>query len=155
MKKSAMSDSSRITIAGEKRFIAFPKRDVSMHAAAVIGEEWLGHKSDRFVVPLGHVAHDVFVILHVVGHLFHRREPNVDFGLTRGRDFVMLALDRNASLLQFETHFIANVLQGVGWRHRKITLLCADLVTEIGKFFARAVPMRFGAFDLIKGGIRG
>src|SRR2546423_2015673 len=126
-----------------------------MHAAAIIGEEWLRHKSDGFVVPLGHVAHDVFVVLHVVCHLLHRGETNVDLSLTRGRDFVMLALDRNARLLQLETHFIANVLQGVGWRYRKITFLCTDLVTEIGKFFPRAVPMRFYTFDLIKGGIRG
>src|SRR5205085_9350469 len=75
--------------------------------------------------------------------------------LTRRRDFVMLALDRHARLLQLETHFIAIVLQGVGWWHRKITFLCADLVTEIGKCFARTVPMRFGALDLIKGGVRG
>src|SRR6476619_4224044 len=97
---------SRVTVAGEKRFIAFPKRDASMHAAAVIGEEWLGHKSDGFVVPLGHVAHDVFVVLHVVCHLFNRGETNVDFSLARGRDFVVLALDRDARLLQLETHFI-------------------------------------------------
>ena len=117
-----------------------------MHAAAVIGEERLGHESDRFVVPLRHVAHDVFVILHVVGHLLHRREPNVDLGLARGRDFVMLALDRDARLLQLETHFIANVLQGVGRRDRKISFLCANLVTEIREFFARAVPMRLRRF---------
>ena len=146
---------SSVTVAGEKRFIAFPKRDVGMHAAAVIGEEWLGHKGDRFVVPLGHIAHDVFVVLHVIGHLFHRSETNVDLSLTRGRDFVMLALDRDTRLLQLETHFIANVLQGIGWRHRKITFLCANLVTEIRKFFPRAIPMRFCALDLVEGGIRG
>ena len=113
-----------------------------MHAGAVIAEERLGHESDGLVVPLGHVADDVFVVLHVVGHLFQRRETNVDLGLAGGRDFVMLALDRDAGFLQLETHFVANVLQGVGRRHREITFLCADLVTEIGKFFARAVPMR-------------
>ena len=83
---------------------------------AVIAEERLGHESDRFVVPLGDVAHDVFVILHVVGHHFQRREPDVDFGLARGRDFVMLALDRDAGFLQLEAHFVADVLQGVGRR---------------------------------------
>ena len=99
------------------------------------------------VVSLGDVAHDVFVILHGVAHAFERREPDIDLGLAGGGDFVMLALDRNAGFLQLQTHLIANVLQAVHRRDREVTFFRANLVTEIWKFFARAVPMSFDAID--------
>ena len=95
----------------------------------------------------GDVADDVFVILHVVAHRLERRETDIDLGLAGGRDFVMLALDRDAGFFEFEAHFVADVLQRVGRRDREITFLRADLVTEIWKLFARAVPMSFAAID--------
>src|SRR4029077_6865582 len=84
-----------VTVSSKERFALFPKRHVGMHAAAVVSEDWFRHERDRFVVAVGDVAQDVFVILHVVAHAFYRRETNVDLGLTCRCDFVMLALDRD------------------------------------------------------------
>src|SRR6185369_17682339 len=66
-----------VAVPGEKRFVAVPKRNVSVHAAAVVAEDWLWHEGHRSVVPLGDVAQDVFVVLHVVAHAFERRVTNV------------------------------------------------------------------------------
>ena len=99
-----------VAVPSKEWFIAFPKRDVGVHAAAVIGKERLGHESNGFVVSLGHVADDVFVVLHVVGHFFQWRETNVDLRLAGGGDFVMLPLNRHARFFQLKTHFVANIL---------------------------------------------
>jgi len=90
----------------------------------------------------------VFVVLHVVGHSFIGGESNVDLSLTRGRELrdAGARSERPPSPTR-DTFHCDCPARWSGWRHRKITFLCADLVTEIGKFFPRTVPMRFGAFD--------
>ena len=150
MKKSAISLKPGVTVAGEERFAIFPKRHVGVHAGAVVAEERLRHERDGLVVLLRDVPDDVFVILHVVGHLLHRSETDVDFGLAGGGDFMMLALDRDAGFLQLETHLVADVLQGVGRRNREIAFLRANFVAEIREFFLAAVPMAFRAIDEVE-----
>jgi len=123
---------------------------VGVHPRAVITEERLRHKRDRLVVLSRDVPHDVFVILHVVAHRLERRETNIDFGLSSRGHLVMLALDRDAGFLKFQAHLVADVLQRVGGRDRKITLLRPDLVTEVGKLLPLAVPMSFAAVDRVE-----
>src|SRR5260370_21071648 len=101
-------------------------------------------------MPLGHVADDVFVILHRIGHVLERREPNVDLRLTGSGDFVMLFVDRNAGFLDLERHFVANVLQRIHRWRREIPFLWSNLVAEIRKLLARAVPMSLDALDLME-----
>ncbi len=80
-------------------------------------------------------------MLKVVRHHLHRCETKIDFGLARGGDFVVLTLNGNASLLELETHFVADVLLAVGRGDGEVTLFRANLITEIRKLLARAVPM--------------
>ena len=141
---------SGVTVSGEERFPIFPKRHVGVHARTVIAVKRLRHEGDSFVVFLRHVAHDVFVILQVVRHRFHRGETDVDFRLTRGRDFMMLALDRDSGFLQLKAHLVANILQTVGRSDREIAFLGTNLVTEVGKFLPRAVPMAFRAVNQVE-----
>ena len=138
---------ARVAVPSEKRFPIFPERHVGVHAGAVIAEERLGHEGDAFVVPLGHVSDDVLVVLQVIRHHFHRREANIDLRLTRGGDFMMLALDRDACLLHLQAHLVANVLQAVGRPDWEVAFFRANFVTEIWKFFPGAVPMPFRAVD--------
>ena len=126
-----------------------------MHARAVVAKERLRHEGHRLVVLPRDVADDVLVVLHVVAHRLERREADIDFGLAGGRDFVMLALDRDAGFLKFQAHFVADVLQRVGRRDREIAFLRADLVTEIWKFFALAVPMSLAAIDRVGRAVAG
>src|SRR5439155_734046 len=142
-----------ITVPGEKRFAIFPERNVGVHAGTVVAMDRLGHERDAFVVLLRHVAEDVFVILEVVGHLFHRREPDIDLRLAGCRDLVMLPLNWDAGFLELEAHLVANVLQTVGWTNREVALFRTNLVTEIRKFLAGAVPMAFRAVDEMEGRI--
>ena len=142
-----------VAVAGEKRFVLFPERDVGVHARAVITEERLRHEGHRLVVLPRDVADDVFVILHVVAHDLERRETNIDFGLSRGGDLVMLAFDRDAGFLHLEAHFIADVLERVCRRDREITFLCPDLVAEVRKLFPAAIPMPFAAVDHVGGAV--
>src|SRR3954449_9203976 len=136
-----------VTISGEERFPVLPKRHVGVHPGAVVAEEWFGHEGHALVVLLRHVPDDVFVVLHPVAHLLHRSETDVDLGLARGCDFVMLALNRDAGLLQLQTHLVANILEAVRRPDREITFFRANLVTEIWELFPRAIPMPFGTID--------
>src|SRR5262245_4756969 len=137
----------RVAVPREERFAVFPKRDVGMHTAAIVSKDWFRHEGHRSVVPLGNIPQDVFVVLHVVAHGFEGRVTDVDLCLAGCRDFVMLAFNRHACFLELQTHFIANVLQCVHRRDWEIPFLRPNLVTEIWKFFARAVPMSFDAID--------
>src|ERR1700722_1104905 len=139
-----------VTISGEERFIAVPKRYVSVHAGAVIGEGGLRHEGHGLVVPLGDVAQDIFVILHVIAHAFEWRETDIDFGLAGRRDLVMLAFNWDAGALELKTHFVANVLLTVHRRDGKITFFRANFVPEVWEFFSGAVPVPFATFDLMK-----
>ena len=82
-----------IAVTGEQRLAALPQRLVSVHAAAVVLEDGLGHEGDGFAVLVGNVLHDVFVEQHVVGGLDQRIEAQVDFGLAAGGDFVVMAFN--------------------------------------------------------------
>src|SRR6266699_6518612 len=133
-----------VAIPGEERFVVFPKRYVGMHAAAIVSEDWFRHEGHGSVVPFGDISQDVFVVLHVVAHALERRVTNVDLCLAGSCHFVMLALNRHAGFLELQTHFVADVLQRVHWRDRKVPFLRSNLVTEVWKFLAPAVPMSFG-----------
>src|SRR5436190_2190670 len=63
---------------------------------------------------------------------------------------MVLALDRHACFLQLQTHFVANVLQRIHRRDWKVTFLRPNLVPEVWKLFASAVPMSFGAIDDVR-----
>src|SRR5690349_24889762 len=67
----------------------------------------------------------------------------------------MLALDCYTGFLQLQTHFIADVLQRVHRRDREITFFRANLVAEVWKFLARAVPVSFGAVHSVRGRVPG
>src|SRR5207248_10339396 len=79
-----------VTVAGKERFFVFPKRHVGVHARPVIGKVRFRYERDRFVVTLGDVTQDALVILHVVAHAFEGVVPDVDLGLSRCRELVML-----------------------------------------------------------------
>ena len=120
---------------------------MGVHAAAVVTEDWFWHEGHGSVVPFGDISQDVFVVLHVVAHALERRVTNVDLCLASSSDFVMLALNRHAGFLELQTHFVADVLQRVHRRDRKVPFLRSNLVTEVWKFFAPAIPMSLGAID--------
>ncbi len=66
----------------------------------------------------------------MVGHHHQRAEFHAEFVLG-GRHFVVMLLDLDAHLGHGAEHFGAHVLSGVLWRHREISLLGADAVTQI------------------------
>jgi hypothetical protein len=136
--------------AGKERFVILPKRHVGVHARAVITEERLRHEGDGLVVPARYIANDVFVILHLVAHRLEGRETNINLCLTGGCDLVMLALNRDSGPLQFEAHFVADVLQGISRRDREITFLCADFISKVRRFISIAVPMAFATLYAMK-----
>src|SRR5205807_5585669 len=137
----------RVTVAGEQRFAVFPKRNVGVHAGAIVTEQRLRHEGDGLVVPSRDVANDVLVILHRVAHLLQRRETDVDFCLASRSDFMMLFVHGDAGFLDLKRHFVANILQRVHRRNRKIALFRPNLVTEIWKLLAGAIPMSLSAVD--------
>ena len=50
-----------VTIPSEKRFFRFPKRNVSVHPAAIVAKDWFWHERDGLVVLPRDVANDVLV----------------------------------------------------------------------------------------------
>ena len=57
-----------VAVSREEWLFIFPKRNVSVHAAAVVTEDWFRHEGHRSIVPFGDIPQDVFVILHAIAH---------------------------------------------------------------------------------------
>ena len=127
----------------------FHKRDVGVHAGAVIGEQRLGHEGDGFVVLLGDVLDDVLVDHDLIAHADQFVELHIDFALAGSGDFVMLGFDIDAAIDHGLHHFVADVHQGVGRRHGEVAFLVADLVAEVGILDATTVPFAFDAIEMV------
>src|SRR5437762_1563555 len=59
-------------------------------------------------------------------------------------------LPANSGFLDLECHFVADILQRIHRRHREVTFFRSNFVSEIWKFFARAVPMALTAVDNVR-----
>ena len=142
-----------VAVAREQRRLALPDALMGVHAGAVVAENRLGHEGRRHPVAHRHVLDDVFVPGQPVGHLGQRLEAHVDFGLSGGRDFVMLLLDADADALHLEHHLGADVLQGVHRRDREVAGLVLDLEAEVRAVLdgalVPAVPVTFVRIDVV------
>ena len=141
-----------ISIAGEQRLAALPDALVCMHAAAVIRKQRLGHEGHRLAGQLRHVADNIFVQHHVVGGFHQRVEALIDFALSAGGHFVMVALDIQAAPDHGLHHGAAQVLVMIGGRHREITFLVARAISQVVAFAAR-VPAAFLGVDEVEAGV--
>ena len=138
-----------IAVAGEQRLAALPQRLVSVHAAAVVLEERLGHEGHGLAVLVGDVLRDVLVEHHGVGRLEERVELQVDLGLAAGGDFVMMALDHQPAVLHGQRHLGAQVLVVVGRRNREIAFLVARTIAEVVLHAARIPAAFFGVDEVV------
>ena len=124
-----------------------------MHAGAVVVEQRLGHEGGRLVVAPRGVLDDVLVLHHPVGHLHHGGEAHVDLALSAGGHLVVLGFDRHADLLHDQHHLAAQVLLRIGRRHRKVALLVAGLVAQIGLLIPAGVPPPLLGVDVVEAGV--
>ena len=123
-----------------------------VHAAAVVAKERLGHEGDRLAVLIRHVADYVLVEHHVVGRLHERVVALINFALTAGGDFVMMAFDCEAALDHGRHHLAAKVLIVVGRRDREVAFLVARTIAEI-VVLAAGVPAAFFRVDEVIAGM--
>ncbi len=61
-----------------------------MHARAVIALDRLRHEGRGLAIGMGHVLHDILVLLHGIGAVDQRAELHAQFMLGRGHFVVML-----------------------------------------------------------------
>ena len=142
-----------IAISGEQRLAILPQRLVRVHAGSVVTEEGLRHERDRLAVLVCHILGHVLVDAHFVRRPQEGIKHDVDLGLARGGDLMVLALDRHAESLHRQDHFVANVDQLVGRGHREVTFLVPNLVAEIGGavlfLLFPAIPDTFDGIEVI------
>ena len=73
-----------------------PEALVGVHARAVVAEERLRHEGHDLAGPIGRLADDVLVLEDLVGGLDERAVADVDLGLARPADLVVVDLDVDA-----------------------------------------------------------
>jgi bifunctional pyridoxal-dependent enzyme with beta-cystathionase and maltose regulon repressor activities len=98
---------------------------MSVHAGAVIAENWLGHESGCLAVLLGYVADNIFIVHNAIRHLRESRVPHVDLTLPGGAYLMMVDLRVNTYFFQLQDNFGTKVLQRVGWRNGEISFFMA------------------------------
>ena len=138
-----------VAVAREQGIAVSPDRLVGVHSRPVVAEDRLGHEGRGLAVSLGDVLHDVFVPLERIGHLHQRQEAQVDFGLSRGRHFVVMLLDPDADFLHGLDHFGPHVLEGIQRGHREVALFVAGFVAEVGALLPTGVPDPFDRIDVV------
>ncbi len=143
-----------VLVAGEQRVAVFPDRLVHMHARAVVLVVRLRHEGGGLAVRVRDVVHDVFVELHVVGHLDQRVETHAQLVLRRG-DLVVVLLRLEAHLGHQRQHFRAHVLERVDRRDGEVATLRARTVTHVAAFIGAAgVVGQFRIVELIASVVR-
>ena len=98
-----------------------------------------------------HVAHDIFIEVHLVARADKRVEADIDLSLPSGRHFVVLPLDLHSKIFQHQGDFVADILLSIGRGHWEVTLLVTDFISGVRHFFATAVEDTLGGVDLIEG----
>ena len=140
-----------VPLPGKEWFAVFPDALVTVHPRAVVSEERFGHECRCFPVTTGHVAHDIFIEVHLVTRADQRVEADIDLGLSSGRNFVVLPLNLHTEIFQHQGDLVADILLSIGRGYWEVTLLVADLISGVRHFFATAVEDALGGVDLIKG----
>ncbi|ABA50095.1 hypothetical protein BURPS1710b_2769 [Burkholderia pseudomallei 1710b] len=140
---------ARVAVAREQVLAVLPDRLVHVHARAVVADDGLRHERRRLAVRVRDVMDDVLRPLRPVRALDERRELRADFVLALARHLVVVHFDRNADLLEQQTHFRAHVLELVDRRNREVAALHARTVARVAAFeFLRRRPRRFFRVDL-------
>lgn len=117
-----------VAFSSEGVLAVFPDREVDVHTAAVVAVEGFGHEGDGLAVEFGGIFDDVFVGLHDVGLADECVVFDVNFGLSGGGDFMVLAFDFDADLFEVEDHFAAEVLEGVDRGDGEVSAFVFDFV---------------------------
>ncbi len=128
---------------------------MAVHPRAVVPEEGFRHEGGRLAVAPRDIANHVLVQVHLVARSHKGVETDVDFRLASGRHFVVLPFDLHAQILQHQRDLVADILLCVGWRHREIPLLVADLIPGVRHLLATAVEDALSGVDLVEGAARG
>ena len=105
-----------------------------VHPRAVVSHDRLGHEGRRLAVGVRHHVHGVFENLHPVRALHERVELGADLVLARRRNLVMEHLDFDTLLLERERDRVADVLQGVDRRHRKVAAFDRGAMRHVAAF---------------------
>src|SRR5678816_1082019 len=89
-----------VTIAGEQRLVALPKRLVTVHSRTIVAVERFRHEGRRLANLKCSIADYVFEHLEIIGSSQHRGIPKVDFALAGGSNFMMMAFGVDSTLEQ-------------------------------------------------------
>src|SRR5438046_1605943 len=81
-----------IIVSRKQGLAASPETLMRVHAAAVVAEQRFGHEGDRLAILIRDIPDDVLVKHHVVGRFHQSVETLINFALTAGGDFVVVAL---------------------------------------------------------------
>ena len=122
---------------------------MGVHPRAVVAEQRLRHERRDLAGRVGDLLDEVLVAKHLVGGLDERAVADVDLGLARAADLVVLDLDVDAGRLEREDHLAAQVLERVHRRDREVALLGARPVGEVRGAVARRVPDALVGVDLV------
>src|SRR5689334_13044672 len=102
-----------------------------MHAATVIAEEWLWHKSNGLAVLVRHIAHYIFVEDHVVRRFDQSVEFLVNFALPATCDFMMMTFDIQPALDHRGDHFASEILIVIGGGNWEISFFVPGTISKI------------------------
>jgi hypothetical protein len=100
-----------------------PEALVGMHPRAVVAIDRLRHERHDLACCVRDLLHEVLVAEDLVGRLDERPVADIDLGLTRAADLVMLDLDVDPGRLERKHHLAAQVLERVHRRDREVALL--------------------------------
>ena len=132
-----------------------PQALVGVHPRAVVTEERLRHERDDLAVGRRRLPNDVLVLQDLVGGLDEGPVADVDLGLARAADLVVLDLDVDARRLEGHDHLGAEVLELVERRDREVALLGPRPVGEVRRPVAARVPDPFLGVDLVHSAVAG
>src|SRR5258706_98407 len=132
----------------EQGLFALPQALMYVHAGTVVSKDWLGHEGDRFTIFARGVLHYIFVKHDVISGLEQGIEPDIDLGLSRAANFMVLGLNQYAIIFEQQCHLAADILECIVGGNGEVSFLYAHTMTKVSTAIARAVPLRFVGVNL-------
>jgi hypothetical protein len=96
---------SGVAVTCEERFLTLPQRLVTMHSRTVVAVQRLRHERRGLSKLVCSIANYVFEYLKVVSRSQQSGITKIDFALSGGSDFVVVAFNRHATLAQSQRDF--------------------------------------------------
>src|SRR3989344_9696545 len=102
-----------------------------VHPSSVVVKKRFWHECCSLSMFCCNISYYIFVHHHLVCHSYNWGKSHVNLALSCSGNLMMVAFNVDSGLAESFDNLVSYILQGVSWRHRKISFLWPDFVSKV------------------------